>query len=351
MIVTVTLNAAWDRTYFVETFEPGRTHVVSEVRGCPGGKGVNVARAFKALGGRALATGLAGGPTGQAITAGLAAEGIECDFFTIAGESRSTLAVVDRRSGTVTELRERGPSVTAAELGAFERHLRRLLAEATAGFCVISGSLPPGAPPETAARLVRLAREAGARTVLDTSGPALAAGAAAGPTLIKPNYEEALALQTAAGSDSADIATPEAARARRARRAGRTESETRLARAARLIGSLTGPEMVVISLGEEGALLSWEGRLWHAAVSLDRVVNAVGSGDAMVAGLALGLERGEDPPGALRLGVAAGAANALTDTAGRVRPDDFADLLGRVKVTELPFRRAPSPFAVGEGHG
>lgn len=338
MIVTVTLNAAWDRTYFVEALRTGAVHLVSEVRGCPGGKGINVARAFTALGGRALATGFLGGFTGQAILAGLKAENIEADFFTISGESRGALAIVDRASGTVTELREPGAVVTPDELRGFEVHLSRLLGGAS--FCVISGSLPRGAAPGTYAGLIRLARASRVRVILDTSGPALAEGLAAGPFMIKPNLDEAVSLlRTLDASGGGRAAVPVAAGAAPAavaRDPVRIASEVarRLTRR-RAEPDPAAPELVLVSLGELGAVLGQAGRLWHARVRLDRVCNPVGSGDAMIAGMTLALERGDEPARALRLAVAAGAANALTATAGRVRPEDARDLLPEVEVNEL----------------
>lgn len=314
LIVTVTLNAAWDRTYFVDGFAAGRAHRVALVKGCAGGKGINVARTIRALGGCAVATGLVGGTTGRAILGGLAAEGIDHEFASVAAESRNTVTIVDRVSGLVTELREPGDLVSSQEAEAFLSILRRLLWRAR--MVVLSGSLPPGLPSAYYASLVALAKEFGVKTALDTSGPPLREGLAAAPYLAKPNLEEALEIcGCGPGSVVGDKVTVAAGAA------------VRLA--------ACGTEVVVISLGEHGAVMYWGKRLWHASVSLERVVNAVGSGDALVGGVALALTRGEDPVDALRLGVAAGAANALTETAGMCRREDVSALLGRVEIREV----------------
>jgi tagatose 6-phosphate kinase len=321
-IVTVTLNAAWDKTYFVEGFEKGRAHPVVQVRGCAGGKGVNVARVIKALGGPVVATGLAGGVTGERIVAGLSAEGIEAAFMRVRAESRDTLAVVDRAAGEVTEFREPGGPVTGEEFQAFREHLRELLADA--GFCVLSGSLPPGVPADSYAWLVRLAREAGVRVVLDASGGALTSGLLAEPFLVKPNREEALAAARALGGlgEERDLS-----------RLGPVALGAFLA--GRLVARPAGPKGAVVSLGEHGAVMASGSRTWHAWVKVDRPVNPVGSGDAMVAGMVVALAQGEGVVQALRLGVAAGAANTLTETAGRVRAVDVARLEPRVRVREV----------------
>ena len=144
MILTVTLNAAIDRTVAVPNFRQGHRHRAVEASTVAGGKGINVARALKLLGRPVIATGLAGGPTGARLMERLAEESILTDFTWIAGESRTNLAVIDPTSGEQTEINERGPEVSAEEL---ERFLEKLLYLARgARICVIAGSLPPSVP-------------------------------------------------------------------------------------------------------------------------------------------------------------------------------------------------------------
>src|SRR5258708_10736782 len=144
MILTVTLNAAIDRTVAVPSFRQGNRHRAVEASTVAGGKGVNVARALKLLDHPVIATGLAGGPTGARVMERLAEESILTDFTWIAGESRTNLAVVDPTSGEQTEINERGPDVSAEEL---ERFLEKLLYLAPAPrICPIPASLPPSLP-------------------------------------------------------------------------------------------------------------------------------------------------------------------------------------------------------------
>ena len=152
MILTVTLNAAIDRTVAVPNFRQGHRHRAVEASTAAGGKGINVARALKLLGRPVIATGLAGGPTGARLMERLAEESILTDFTWIAGESRTNLAVIDPTSGEQTEINERGPEVSAEEL---ERFLEKLLYLARgARICVIAGSLPPSVPAAFCARMV-----------------------------------------------------------------------------------------------------------------------------------------------------------------------------------------------------
>ena len=143
MIITVTLNAAIDKTLAVPNFRLGRRHRAVEQTSMAGGKGVNVARALKALGQPVIATGVAGGPTGTRIIEQLTDEAILNDFVRIREESRMSTAVVDPTSGEQTEINERGPSVSEAELELFVDKL--LYLAQGAAMCVFSGQPPAGA--------------------------------------------------------------------------------------------------------------------------------------------------------------------------------------------------------------
>ena len=144
MIITVTLNAAIDKTLAVPNFRIGRRHRAVEQTSMAGGKGVNVARALKALGQPVIATGVAGGPTGTRIIEQLTEEAILNDFVRIREESRTSTAVVDDTTGEQTEINERGPAVSEAELELFRDKL--LYLAKGADVCVFAGSLPRGVP-------------------------------------------------------------------------------------------------------------------------------------------------------------------------------------------------------------
>jgi len=152
LILTVTLNAAIDRTVTVPNFRLGQRHRAVERRTIAGGKGVNVARALKLLGRPVIATGLAGGPTGTRMLEQLAEESILNDFTRIGDESRTNLAVIDPTTGEQTEINERGPSMTTEEVDRFADRLLYLAQGAS--FCVVAGSVPPGVDPEVYARLI-----------------------------------------------------------------------------------------------------------------------------------------------------------------------------------------------------
>src|SRR6478672_4060157 len=153
VILTVTLNAAIDRTVAVPNFRLGQRHRAVESRTVAGGKGVNVARALKLLGRPVIATGFVGGPTGTRVVEQLQSESVLTDFIRIAGETRINLAVIDPTSGEQSEIAERGPAVSPEEVVRFVERLDYLAAGAK--LCVLAGTLPPGAGDDLYAQLIK----------------------------------------------------------------------------------------------------------------------------------------------------------------------------------------------------
>jgi 1-phosphofructokinase/tagatose 6-phosphate kinase len=285
MIVTVTPNAAIDRTLSVPNFRLGRRHRSVETTSMAGGKGVNVARSLRAMHRPVIATGLAGGPTGTLIVEQLSAEGIVNDFTMIAEESRTSTAVLDPASGEQTEINERGPSVSDEEL---ERFVEKLLYVARgASLCVFAGSLPRNVDPGLYGRLIGEVKRLGATTVLDTDGEPLRQAVRAEPALVTPNELEAEEL---VGHEFAD-------------------DDDRLA-AMREIAELGAREAIMTLSSGCIALLEDEGgrRLCRATLErLEEPVSTVGSGDAFLAGYVAGRHDRLDPLECLRFAVAAGA--------------------------------------------
>ena len=168
MIITVTLNAAIDKSLSVPNFRLGRRHRTVEQTTMPGGKGVNVARTLKTLGQPVIATGFAGGPTGTRIVEQLTEESILNDFVRIREESRTNTAVYDPTNGETTEINERGPAVSAKEIELFRDKL--LYLARGADVVVFAGSLPRGVEPALYAQLVKELRKMDVQTVVDADG-------------------------------------------------------------------------------------------------------------------------------------------------------------------------------------
>jgi 1-phosphofructokinase family hexose kinase len=293
MIITVTLNAAIDKTLAVPNFALGRRHRAVEQASMAGGKGVNVARALKALGQPVIATGVAGGPTGTRIIEQLTAEAVLNDFVRIREESRTSTAVVDPTSGEQTEINERGPTVSETELELFVDKL--LYLAKGAAMCVFSGSLPRGVEPGLYARLVEELDRLGVTTILDAEGEPLRLATRAEPTVVSPNEPEAEELVGHEfGDDSDRVAALGSMAALGAREAIMTLPTGCLA--------LVGPEP--------------ERRLRRVSIEPLEPVSAVGSGDAFLAGYVAARYGGQEPEDCLRFAAACGAESTQHFGAG-----------------------------------
>src|SRR5581483_445013 len=312
MIVTVTLNAAIDRTLTVPNFQLGQRHRASAGLTLAGGKGINVARALKQLGVPVVATGLAGGRTGTRIIEELTGEAILNDFVRIGDESRTSTAVVDPTGGTYTEINEWGPHVEPDELQMLIDKLRYL--SSGADFVVLAGSLPRGVDPGFYAELIRDLNRHGVPSVLDSEGEPLRLGLEAEPFLVSPNQREAEALVGQEFYERQDFGL-----------------------ALEHIAEL-GARNVLIT-NESGCFARLrEGRktLRYCAVAPQvEAVSSVGSGDVLLAAYTAAQAAGRGPEDALRDAVAAGSASTREVGAGRFDPKEAAALHADVEVGEL----------------
>ena len=312
MILTVTLNAAIDRTVAVPNFRLGHRHRAVESRTVAGGKGINVARALRLLGRPVIATGFAGGPTGTRMLEELRSEAILTDFTWIAGETRINMAVIDPTSGEQTEINERGPAVSPEEVERFAERLRYLAGGAR--LCVLAGTLPPGAGPELYARLVEDLRERGVRTILDSEGEAMLAGIRAGASVVTPNEREAEELVGQEFADRDDF----------------VQGLTELVRLGAGEAAITRPDGCIAVVGE-GA----ERRVVEVRTRPLEPVSTVGSGDAFLAGYVAGLHEGREPAECLAYAVACGAESTQHFGAGTVDRRGVERLLDEVEVRDL----------------
>ena len=315
MIVTVTLNAALDRTLRVPNFQLGRRNRADHSLPLPGGKGVNVARALKTLGEPVIATGLAGGRTGTQIIEQLTAHGMLNDFVRIQDESRASTAVIDPTTGQQTEINEHGPEVDAAELGMLLDKIRYL--SKGADVFVLAGSLPRNVPVDYYATLLQELRRNKLVTALDTAGPALRAGLAGEPGVVSPNLFEAEEIVGHEFADEADIA-------------GAAEAIAQMGAENVLIHHEDGCIARIRPEGGRG------GRTYRAALARRTdVISTVGSGDAFLAGYLSGFYGRQPVEAALALAVACGAASTQRFGAGVFTPGDVGALRRQVEVPPL----------------
>lgn len=311
MITVGGFNTSIDKTMEMVELRSGALNRASSVRAYAGGKGLHVARAIGTLGEPATLVGVIDAAHRGFFADALSPLGVSFHGIEV-GSVRTCLAIRDAGGTRVTEILEPGPEVDEAGqravADAFLSSARR------SAVAVLSGSVPRGFGEDVYARLAIDLRESGVRCLVDASGALLRATAEARPFLVKPNREE---LEGLLGH--------------------RIDGLPAAARAA-LALSARGIEMVVVSLGAEGAILAFAGRVCHAVAPPQPVGNTVGSGDCLLAGIAVGLARGLAVDEVLRLAVACGTANTMSAEQGYVKREHVDAVLPRVRVTWLEAR-------------
>jgi 1-phosphofructokinase family hexose kinase len=313
-IFTVTLNPGLDRTLTVDTLRENSVLRAQSSRLDWGGKGFNVARALHALGISSTALGFVGGFTGQMLVQGLTDLGIAGDFVTVQGETRTNTVFEEAAceaggSGRYFKVNEAGPPVRDADLAALHA---RVAAHLTPGSrWALCGSLPPGAPHDTYARLIRQIHAGGGIVYLDAAGDALRAGLTAAPDWVKPNAEEAAELS---GTPVDNLA--QAQRAAQALRDG-------------------GAQAVALSLGAAGLLLVSAQSACHAQPPRITPQTVVGVGDALLAGLLDAHRQQLGPQTSARWAVACGTAAAMTPGVGVGSLAQVQQVAAQVHVTSL----------------
>lgn len=278
MIATITLNAAIDKTIEIDSFIPGSVNRVIKSYMEPGGKGINVSKVVKALGGSTIALGFVGGNAGKWINESLSDLEIQTDFVLINQETRTNIKIIDTAKKQITDINDQGKEVEEIWIERLYDKVR-FWAEASK-VMVFSGSLPQNISFDIYQKLIQVAKEKGCKTILDADGDALLCGAKATPYMVKPNIHE---LENTFGV--------------------KLKNEQDIIKCCRYFLE-QGVERVVISMGAEGALMITRAGAWRAEKINVVVKNTVGAGDSMVGAFAYGIDKEYTPVDSLKLAVA-----------------------------------------------
>lgn len=309
MITTLSLSPAVDKIYFVDGFETGKLYRVREIVKSAGGKGINVSRVASLLGERVTSIGFKAGDTGEWLEAQLKASGVHAEFIEVPGESRTNNNIIDRLNNAETEVLEIGPYISEDYLSRFLEVFKRVLVNTKVLVC--SGGMPEGVPADFYRKLIDIAKQHGVKTVLDTSNEMLEEGIKAKPDIVKPNKRE---LSKYVSRQLNGI--------------------NEIIEACRCIIS-DGVKIVTASLGGEGAILVTEDSALYAKPPEVDVVNTIGSGDSMVAGLAAGMARGYSLEEMFRLGMASAVANTQFREIGVVNGELVEKYLKEIKIQRM----------------
>jgi len=315
MISTITLNPSIDKTIYIPKLLPNDTNRVLSVEIDAGGKGINCSRMLKRLGAETRVVALLGGKSGDYVASVLRKEDIDLEMIATGKPTRTCVCVEESTGLPPTTFNERGGPIEHKELVDFLELAKNISRQSS--YLVFGGSVPPGINNEVYRVLIDIASAGGARSVLDADGDALVEGLKARPFMIKPNRDEAERLLGVEFKSKSDVA-----------RAALSLSER-------------GIEVVVISLGRQGAMACQDGVIYHATPPEVKSVSTIGSGDSMIAGMLFAFANGAGIEEALKMGCAAGAATAMSSGADIGLKADVDELLGQVKVGRIE----PTPIA------
>lgn len=299
-IITVTLNPAIDKNYTVEHLRPEHKLRCPNPQIDPGGGGINVSKALKALGSSSLALFFAGGMNGDYLEHLLTEQELNMRPIRIAGETRESIVIVETSSGKEYRIVVEGPEVN---LAGFDKLVNEIEA-AKPDYLIASGSIPKGLPEDIFAKLSATAKKLNARFILDTSGKPLQQGATAGVFLLKPNLKELCALVGVEHLELDDV----------------DEAAMELIQKGMC-------EVVVVSMSSSGAMLVTKDGYRHIPAPTVERKSTVGAGDSMVAGMVWSLTQGHSYIEMARMGVACGTAATMNPGTKLFRKQDAARLL------------------------
>ncbi len=303
-IVTVTINPAIDKSSTVDHIEPEHKLRCSNPKFEAGGGGINVSRAIKKLGCESLAVFPSGGHTGIGLQDLLTEEGIHQVSVKIKNLTRENFAIVETATNNQFRFNMGGSEMSQEEAQQCLDVLASL--NPTPDYLVASGSLPPGIAPDFYAQVARIAKKLNSKFILDTSGEGLKLAANEGVYLLKPNLGELHRL--------ADIDEEEEL------------EEDKIIELAMSIIDKGNCQVVVVSLGADGALLVSKERVEHIRAPKIQKRSTVGAGDSMVAGMVLSLAQEKSLGEMVRYGVACGTAATMNEGTELCKKSDVDSL-------------------------
>jgi 6-phosphofructokinase 2 len=302
LIYTITLSPSLDRNIEVEEFVYDDVNMIVKQERFAGGKGIEVSRVIRELGGQSTALGFMGGYNGLEVEGRLANEGVVCDFTRTNGETRENVVIHQRKKKTQTLL-----ATPSSEIGPFEAttFLNKIKQIPRDSYVSMSGRLPSGLSDNFYAQIITGLKDRSIKTFLDTDGDALKQGVQAGPYLFKPNIHELGRLSEKSVKDQDEVIQ-------------------------NAITYLDSSDYIVVTMGARGAIGISRNETYLAVPPKLTVKSSIGAGDALMAGIVYGFSQEMNFRDALTLGVASGTASTLTAEPARCIKKDIVEIRNQV---------------------
>ncbi len=307
-ILSITLNPAIDVRYNISNANIGEVNRVLKIEKNAGGKGINVSRVIKELGGEVLATGIVGGFTGKLFLSKLNKSNIKNDFLETDNETRTCIALIEEEKNVITEFLESGIGTEKNFLDFLKKYRSIINENKDINIICASGSLLNGIPKDTYNILIEEANNKGIKFILDTSGEALINAIKEKPFLIKPNKEELENILNTKFKNIDEIIE-----------AGKEILKK-------------GVQNIMITLGADGALLITQNNLYRATFPKVKIKNTVGSGDSTVAGMSFALSSDMSFEDSFRYAIACGTTNAMLANTGSIDKKILGKILPQIEI-------------------
>jgi 1-phosphofructokinase family hexose kinase len=310
-ILAVTLHPAVDKFVRTSRLVPDGISRVEIVSVYAGGKGNNVARALTRMGVPAIATGFQGGYTGTLIEQSLQEEGVETDFVACKATIRISTVIQEDETSHTFAVYEPGQQVDQQEIDALLEKFIKLLEKTR--ICLLCGSGQSEELSLVYPKMIELAKSKGVRCLVDSSGTALEKALYACPFMLKVNMDE---LSDLVGR--------------------KLNAETEQVAALLQLHGM-GISLVAVSRGPEGLIVTDGEEIWRASLHMTDIINVVGCGDSLLAGIAKSLLEEKPLSELARWGAACGTANTQVAGAGFISLSSVESLLPKVELVQLPF--------------
>ncbi len=309
MIYTITLNPSLDRVIWVDEIKTDDSIRIIQEKHYAGGKGIDVSRVIKTLGGDTTATGFLGSFTGLHLEGLLINEGVTCDFIRIAEETRSNVIVFNNKSEEHIAFNSKGPEVTPYDIACLFNKINNL--NIIPSTVILGGSLPKGVNPNVYAQIIHTFKQKKIKVALDADNEAFKLGIKEIPFLIKPNSHEFARLIGYMPQNESEFI-----------KAGQELIKR-------------GIEIIIISRGAQGLIIFNDSEAFIIKPPKVEVKSTIGSGDSTLAAFLYGYEQGKSLSECGIMGAAAGTSTAMSPGVELVDLKDYNNLLDKIECERL----------------